>query len=138
MSPTPASVARADRAASLGNESASAIIKESEEALGPISINTERMIDDVYTDLGGTTNRVEIKRAIESLNLPRATDRILGGILDTQTTRGATRVVSPQRVVPLNTPSPVDTLHMGDTVGPSAAFRTGFNVIPAVTETTPM
>jgi len=124
-SPTPASVARANRAASLGNESASAIIKESEEALGPISINTERMIDDVYTDLGGTTNRVEIKRAIESLNLPRATDRILGGILDTQTTRGATRVVSPSRLESL-------PLSPG-----RASGYPSFNVIPAVTETTP-
>ena len=127
-SPTPGSVARADKAVEVGEQSAGAIIKESQEALGDISINTERMVNDVYADLQGATSKLDIKRAIQDLNLPGASSRILGGIVEDQTTRGVTRVVSPQRVVPLNTPS---------TVGPSAAFRTGFNVIPAVTETTP-
>jgi hypothetical protein len=84
-SPTVASKLRAQKAGDLAEAAGGGILGEAESALGPLRVNTQKVVEDTFGYLEGSVDHLTIQQALGRHALSDEAAKTLGGVLEGMT-----------------------------------------------------
>jgi hypothetical protein len=100
-SPTISSKLRAQEAGDAADAAGTQILREAESALGPLTVNPQKVVDDAWRHLDGSVSKFEIQDALTLPGLRRESDKTFKGMVQHFTDPAVTKKVEiPDLAIP--------------------------------------